>query len=128
MGYSIAIPQLVVTPITSGKSFPAGGVVVGVFRLPNDPIGVATVTFFGVVATSEIRVYLPDGTEQAGVESCDADHVLTWDVYAAGSANNTVTIRIIHPDYKIKEFTYTSVLGNQSIPVQMERDKWYSNP
>ena len=95
---------------------------------PTDAIGSTTVTFSGVIATSEIRVFLPDGTAHAGVESCDADHVLTWPVYEVGAANNVVTIRIINTGYKIKEFTYTSTLGNQSIPVQMEADKWYQNP
>ena len=96
--------------------------------LPTDPIGNAVVTFQGVNANSEIRIFLPDGTEAAGVESCNANHQLTWDVYAPGSENNTVTIRIVHPDYKIKEFTYTASIGAQSIPVQQELDKWYSNP
>ncbi|MBK7002117.1 MAG: hypothetical protein IPH35_19795 [Rhodoferax sp.] len=96
--------------------------------LPTDPIGTTTVTFAGVNAGSEIRVYLPDGTETAGVESCDANHVLTWSVYASGSSNNTVTIRIVNTAYKIKEFSYTSVAGTQSLPVQQEADKWYVNP
>lgn len=97
-------------------------------RLPTEPVGTTTVTFSGVNANSEIRVYLPDGTEAAGIETCSADHVLTWNVYAPGSANNTVTIRIVHVDYKIKEFDYTSSVGAVSLPVQQERDKWYSNP
>ena len=96
--------------------------------LATDPVGTATVTFAGVNAGSEIRVYLPDGTEAAGVESCDANHVLTWSVYAPGSSNNTVTIRIVNTAYKIKEFSYTSVAGAQSLPVQQEADKWYVNP
>lgn len=104
------------------------GAVIGRLRLPTDPIGTTSVTFDGVNAGSEIRVYLPDGTELAGVESCDANHVLTWPVYAAGSANNTVRIVIVHIAYKIKEFTYTSRIGAQSIPVQQEPDKWFSNP
>lgn len=104
------------------------GPIIGRMRLPSDPIGTTTVTFSGVQAGTEIRVYLPNGTEVAGVESCDADHVLSWPVYAAGSANNTVRIVIVHSDYKIKEFTYTAQIGNQSIPVQQEPDKWYSNP
>lgn len=96
--------------------------------LPTDPIGITTVTFSGVNANSEIRVYLPDATEVAGVENCLADHALSWSMYAPGSPNNTVRIVIVHPDYKIKEFTYAASLGNQSIPVQQEQDKWYSNP
>lgn len=95
--------------------------------LATDPVGTATVTFAGVNAGSEIRVYLPDGTETAGVETCDANHVLTWSVYASGSANNTVTIRIVNTAYKIKEFSYTGSEGAQTLPVQQELDKWYSN-
>jgi hypothetical protein len=96
--------------------------------LPTDPIGTTTVTFSGVHAGTEIRVYLPDGTEAAGVETCDANHVLTWQVYAAGSPNNTVTIRIVNTAYKIKEFDYTSTVGTVSLPVQQELDKWFKNP
>ena len=100
----------------------------GIQRLPTDPIGTTTVTFSGVAAGSEIRVYLSDTTEVAGVESGTADQSLSWDVYAPGSPNNTVRIVIIHPSYKIKEFTYTAAAGSQNIPVQQEPDKWYSNP
>lgn len=97
-------------------------------RLPTEPIGTTTVTFDGVNTGSEIRVSLSDMTELSGVESSTDNPSLTWNVYASGSANNTVRIVIIHPDYRIKEFTYTSTLGNQMIPVQQEPDKWYSNP
>ena len=102
--------------------------VYGETRLPTDAIGTTTVTFDGVVAGSEIRVYDPDLNELAGVESCTANHVLTWPVYAAGSPNNNVQIKIINTAYRIKDFPYTSKVGNQSIPVQMEPDKWFSNP
>ena len=96
--------------------------------LPNDPIGTTTVTFDGGNAGSEIRVYLSDMTELAGVESSSDNPSLSWSVYATGSANNTVRIVIVHPAYRIKEFSYTSKVGAQSIPVQQEPDKWYSNP
>ena len=104
------------------------GHTVSVQRLPTEPIGTTTVAFDGVHAGSEIRVQLHDSSEAAGVETCDDNHALTWSVYASGSANNTVRIVIVHPDYKIKEFSYTSLVGAQSIPVQQEHDKWYSNP
>lgn len=95
--------------------------------LPADmEIGTTTVTFSGVNANSEIRIYSPSGVELAGIENCTADQVLTWNVYSP--AYNTVRIVIVHPSYRIKEFTYTSQAGNQSIPVQQEPDKWYSNP
>lgn len=82
-----------------------------------------TVTFVGVNANSEIRVYDSGGTELAGVESCSADPELTWTVPAGD-----VTIRIVNTAYKIKEFNYTSTAGTQSLPVQQELDHWYSNP
>ena len=114
--------------LRTGKSRPMGLCVFSVAALPTDPIGSANVTFSGVQAGTEIRVYLPDGTEAAGVEDCTVDPVLAWPVYAAGSPNNHVTIRIVHPAYKIKEFAYTSSVGVVSIPVQQEPDRWYKNP
>lgn len=115
-------------PTARGVFATAGLVKVARQSLPTDPVGTTTVTFQGVQAGTEIRVYLPDGTEAAGVEDCTADPVLTWPVYAAGSPNNSVTIRIIHTAYKIKEFAYTSSVGVVSIPVQQEPDRWYKNP
>lgn len=97
-------------------------------KLATDAIGSVALTFDGVNAGSEIRVLLADGTEQAGVESCDADHVLTGiPLYPAGSPNNDVTIHIVALGYKIKELTYT-VTGTAVIPIQQDRDPWYSNP
>lgn len=128
MGTTISTPLGGFGSAPSGAMYGAGIGVFGRQRLPADPIGQTTVTFDGVNAGSEIRVYLPDGSEAAGVESCDDNHVLTWSVFASGSANNVVRIVIVHPDYKIKEFSYTSRIGAQSIPVQQEPDKWYSNP
>ena len=82
-----------------------------------------TVTFTGVNSGSEIRVYDSTGAALDGVESCSADHVLTWTVSA-----NPVTVRVVNTAYKIKEFQYTNVAGNTSLPIQQEADKWYSNP
>lgn len=119
------------------RSYPSGSIgmepihgasTLGYQRLPTDPVGTTTVTFAGINAGSEIRVYLPDGTEVAGIETCAADQVLTWPVYASGSPNNTVRVVVVANAYKIKEFTYTATLGAQSLPIQQEPDKWYSNP
>ena len=96
-------------------------------RLPTDPIGVTIVTFQGVNVDSEIRVYLPDGTEAAGIENCAANQVLSWSVYSVGNANNTVRVVIVNSFYKIKEFSYTASVGIASLPVQQEIDKWYYN-
>lgn len=123
-------PMLTIAPVARGNGYPAlcCGLFFGVARWASDPVGLATVTFDGVHAGSEIRVYLPDGTGAAGVEDCSANHILSWGVYASGSANNTARVVIVHPAYKIKEFNYTASIGASSIPVQQEADKWYSNP
>lgn len=111
-----------------GRSNLLVGCHIGQQPLATDSIGNAVVTFSGVKSGSEIRVYLPDQTEAAGVETCAADQVLTWGAYAPGSANNVVRVVIVHPSYRIKEFTYTAYVGAQTLPVQQELDKWYSNP
>ena len=83
-----------------------------------------TVTFTGVNSGTEIRVYdKVTGTELAGIESCATDQALTWDL-----SGNDTTIRLVNTAYKIKDFDYTPVVGNQSLPIQQEPDKWYSNP
>lgn len=103
--------------------------------LPGDmAVGATTVTFSGVVVGSEIHVYLPDGdggsagTEVAGVESCSANQVLSWPVYAAGSPNNTVWVHIIKRGLRWMKFPYVSKLGTQSIPIFQNTDLGYNNP
>ena len=124
----IPTPALHGFSLSRGKSVSLGWCSLGVSSWATDPIGSTTVTFDGVHAGSEIRVYLYDMTELAGVESSTDNPSLAWSVYANGSANNIVRIVIVHPNYRIKEFNYTSRVGAQSIPVQQEPDKWYSNP
>ena len=115
-------------PLGRGNSVHLGGVALGVVRLPTDPVGVTTVTFSGVHAGSEIHVYLPDGTEAAGVESCAANQELAWPVYAPGSVNNTVSITIIKRGLRWQKFNYASKLGAQSIPIFPQPDLGYNNP
>ena len=104
------------------------GLSLGVCRLPTDPVGTTNVTFSGVHAGSEIHVYLPDGTEVAGVESCAADQELAWPVYSHGSVNNTVSITIIKRGLRWQKFNYASKLGAQSIPIFPQPDLGYNNP
>lgn len=100
-----------------GKWRVFAGVALSRQALPTDPIGTTAVTFQGVQAGTEIRVYLPDGTEAAGVEECTVDPVLTWPVYAAGSPNNTVAITLLKRGFRWQRFTFQSVVGNQTIPI-----------
>lgn len=134
---SVSTPTAVGTTLGAGrgKNAPfAFAVSSGVFAFPTDPIGTTTVTFDGVVAGSEIRVYLPDGpsgsagTEVAGLDSCAAQQQLTWPVYAAGSPNNTVWVHIIKRGLRWMKFPYVSKLGTQSIPIFQNTDLGYNNP
>lgn len=86
------------------------------------PISSVT-TFKGVKAGSEIRIYNSARTELAGVENCSADHELSWTIPVGD-----VDVVIIHPQYKIKEFSFTSTEGANSLPIQQDVDKWFSNP
>ena len=88
------------------------------------PLGAVTMTFAGVKAGTEIRVYDASGNEKAGIESCAADQVLTW----ATDATEVLTYRLIHLSYGIKEFDYTTPVGVQTLPIQQSADRWWSNP
>ena len=114
--------------IQDGRSRSFGPLAVAINRMPNDPVGTTAVTFSGVQAGTEIHVYLPDGTEVAGVESCGPNHVLAWSVYAAGSPNNTVYITLIKRGLQWRRFNYQSQLGAQSIPIFQQSDLGYNNP
>lgn len=106
------------------RSVSPAGQQYGIQRLPTDPVGTTSVTFEGVPAGNEIRVYDQDLNELAGVETCTANQILTWAVYVPGSPKNNVQIKIFGIDYKIKDFPYTSRVGDQTVPVQMDTDPW----
>lgn len=128
MTAAIPHPTLTFFPMVRARVTQFGSHGFGVCAWDTDPIGTTTATFSGIQAGTEIRVYLPNGTEVAGVESCDANHTLSWPAYAPGSANNTVRISLLSLIYKNEDFDYTASVGPQSIPIQPKPDKWYSNP
>lgn len=97
--------------------------------LPADmPVGVATITFSGISAGSEIHIYLPDGTEVAGTESCTENQSLSWPVFSPGNPNNAVSVTIIKRGLRWQKFNYQSVIGSASIPIFPQPDLGYSNP
>lgn len=130
----IPTPSLQFFPLSRGKIVHLGSIAMGVARLPTDPIGTTTVTFSGVAAGSEIRVYLPDGpngaagTEVAGLDSCVENQQLSWAVYAPGSPNNNVWIHLLKRGLRWQKFSYTSKVGAQSIPIFQNTDLGYNNP
>ena len=113
-----------------GRTIPLGtsGASFGISRWSSDATGTTSVTFSGVKAGSEIRVYLSDMTEVAGIESCVDNQVLSWGTYASGNPNNNVRIVIISLDNKILDFNYVSIQGSQSIPIFQEEDPWFKDP
>lgn len=116
------------SPGVRGAFHTVGGEMISRLSLPTDPQGSTSVTFSGIVAGSEVHVYLPDGTEVAGVESCIADQILTWPVYAPGSPNNTVTITLIKRGLRWQKFPYQSETGSQVLPIFQNPDLGYNNP
>jgi len=128
-----AIPSLgangiVVFGIDRGRSYDVGVMVCGNARWSTDAVANTTVTFDGVIAGSEIRVYDASRNELAGIESCAANQQLTWPVYASGSPNNNVYITILLRGYRIMKFHFTSKIGSQNLPIFMITDLGYSNP
>lgn len=95
--------------------------------LPEDPVGATTVTFSGVQAGTEIHVYLPDGTEIAGVEDCVENQVLTWPVYAPGP-NSAVNITLLKRGTRWQKFPFTPTVGAMTLPIFQITDLGYSNP
>lgn len=83
-----------------------------------------TVTFQGIVAGSEIHIYDSAGNELVGVESCDANHALTWSI----PANPVVIVTIIKRGLRWMKFSYTSEAGAQSLPIFQNADLGYNNP
>ena len=130
----IPTPSFQLMGIARGKSVSIGRVSLGVAAWATDPIGTTTVTFSGVKAGSEIRVYLPDGpdgsagTEVAGLDSCVANQQLTWGVYSAGSPNNTVWIHLVKRGLRWQKFSYQSKIGAQILPIFQSIDLGYVNP
>lgn len=107
---------------------PVGNAGIGRMRLVSEAIGTMTVTFAGIVAGSEIHVYLPDGTEVAGIESCGVNQQLSWPVFAAGAANNTVSVTLIKRGQRWMKFPYQSSVGNVTLPIFQSLDLGYNNP
>ena len=128
IGNALRVPILCkVIPDNTGLRY-VGNVLIGRQRLPTEAIGITTITFSGVAAGCEIRVFLLNGTEIAGIESCAANQALSWDVYATGSSNNNVRILIVNIAYEIIDLLYTSSIGNASIPIEMREDPWFKDP
>lgn len=95
----------------------------GINPAPNDfAVASTTVTFSGVIAGTEIRVYRFDGVELAGIEECVANQVLTWETYALGSFYNVVQITLLLRGYRWQKFPLTSTIGARSIPIFQTAD------
>jgi hypothetical protein len=83
-----------------------------------------TVTFSGVVPGSEIHVYDDTETELTGVESCSANHQLTWNI----PPNPTVSVTLIKRGIRPQKFPYLSSVGDKTIPLFPQPDLGYNNP
>ena len=93
-----------------------------------DAIGSTIVTFQGVPAGTEVRVYSQARVELAGVDSSTENPALSWPVYPNGSPNNTVYITILKRGYRWQKFNHSSTMGAATIPIFMSTDLGYNNP
>ena len=82
----------------------------------------------GIPAGSEVRCYTgskgASAVEIGGIETSTGTSFL----FSHSSAGVAGFVHVIHPNYAIQEFDYTYQAANTSIPVQMQVDRWYSNP
>lgn len=87
-----------------------------------------TITFDGVPAGTEIRIYDQLGAaavELAGVESSAANPSLTVTYTGPGQV---VWVTVASLTRKLQQFQLTVPAEDTTVPMQMSLDPWYSNP
>jgi hypothetical protein len=92
------------------------------------PVYMATLSFSGLVAGTEIRVYRnSDGVELGGTEACSGT---TWSLdYEWPAANVEVNIAIVSLGYIDQWYTLVSLpQEGYAMVVQQQRDRQYLNP
>lgn len=119
--------SLTFVPASRGHIAPAlGGLALGVFRLPTDPIGTTTVTLTNLVSGSAIRIEEADGTLREYRDADATSEVFTLDVYSAGSAKNDLVIKVrkgtAAPKYLPYTTYLTAVVGSQSVYIAQVAD------
>lgn len=116
--------------VTRGNISPvmSSGAAFGVFRFPTDPVGIITLRFSGIMAGSELHLFLPDGTPHAAVESAVANQEITVNRFASGNPNNNVRVLIVSLGYENLDFQYELPTSDALVPIFQRIDRNYRNP
>ena len=115
-------------PTTRGAFESAGGEMYSPQSLPDDPVGVFTLTLTNVVVGSAISVRDQAGTTTLHSSTASSDVVvIPLQAYAGGSPLNNLRIRArkgtAAPFYQPYETQTTAVVGSQSIFVSQIPDE-----
>lgn len=104
------------------------GLMYGVQRLPDEPIGSIFLTLTGIKSGSEASVFNQNGDLLATNELTSGDVVFQLPVYASGSANNNVRIFISSLQYENIDIQFSLRRENSTIPFFQRIDRTYKNP
>lgn len=96
--------------------------------LATDAVGTVNVSFSGVKAGSEIKLFDQVGELLAGVESAAGTPAFVLSRFSDGSPNNDVRVLIISLSYEVLDFVITLTSANTNIPVFQRKDRNYRNP
>lgn len=97
-------------------------------RLPTDAVGTVKLGISGVKPGSEVHIISADRTLLASNESVGGSVSFTLNRYAAGSANNSIRIVIVHTQYENLDISYELSATDSTIPVFQRIDRNYRNP
>lgn len=102
------------------------GATVGILRLPTDPIGLLNLTLTNIVVGSNLQVETATGTPVLNITCDTSTEILNLQVYAPGSPNNDLIIKVrkgtAAPYYRPWETVLTATVGSQSIYVSQIPD------
>lgn len=108
-------------PDLRGRSYPSNAEWVSRLSLPDDPIGIFTLTLSNVVVGSVIQIEATNGTILHTTVAGASSVVLNIQTYAGASPLNSIRVKVrkgsTAPFYRPFETYTTAIVGSQSIYV-----------
>lgn len=129
MAAGFPTPVLTLMGVSRGNAAHLPSLVVGVARLPTDPVGFSTLTFTGLQPGTDI-VVLRSGTDEALLDVNEVPGSSYAYTYSLFSAPTVVDIAFYKagfvPHTSIRNFTLPS--SNAVLPIAQWTDRNYRNP
>lgn len=121
-------PSINTTQVGPGSRIINAGLVVGVQRLPTDPVGTLSLTLTNLINGSSIQIETQDGsTTLHNSTVTGTSKTITLSVYAPGNSRNDLRIKVrkgsAAPFYQPWETLATAVAGASSIYVAQISDQ-----